>query len=152
MSKQSTPDFVALAQRYAELGSGPKAELRRVSKPDDLQLVPAYYRLLPGIHTDSKWRRVVFFLPFVRHGDSVLRLGQALKQAGISEMRLFQVLRSTKPNDLIQLRRLVQQAEPAVHWQRLGESLFYWGENQKRRLVEDYFTPIPETKKEANHD
>jgi len=149
MSTTSPPDFVALAQRYAQLGSGPKAELRRVPRPDDLQLVPAYYRLLPGIHTDSKWRRVVFFLPFVRHGDSELRLGQALKQAGISEMRLFQVLRSTKPNDLIQLRRLVQQAEPAVHWQRLGESLFYWGENQKRRLVEDYFTPIPETKKEA---
>ena len=141
--KNSTPDFVALVQRYTELGSGPKAELRRAAKPDDLQLVPAFYRLLPGIHTDAKWRRVVFFLPFVRHADNDLRLGQALKQAGISEMRLFQVLRSTKPNDLIQLRRLAQQAEPAMHWQRLGESLFYWNEAQKRRLVEDYFTPIP---------
>ena len=149
MSKQSTPDFAALAQRYAELGSGPKAELRRVSKPDDLQLVPAFYRLLPGIHTDAKWRRVVFFLPFVRHADSKLKLGQTLKKADIDKMRLFQVLRSTEPNDLIQLRRLVQQAEPAVHWQRLGESLFYWGENQKRRLIENYFTPVPTTEEET---
>ena len=149
MSKKSTPDFVALARRYAELGSGPKAELRRVTKPDDLQLAPAFYRLLPGIRTDVRWRRVVFFLPFVRHGDSKLQLGQALKKADIDKMRLFQVLRSTEPNDLVQLRRLVHQAEPAVHWQRLGESLFYWGENQKRRLVEDYFTPVPKIEEET---
>ncbi len=150
MSKtNATPDFVALARRYAELGSGPRAELRRVAEPDDLKLVPAFYRLLPGIQTDVGWRRVVFFLPFVRHADGKLRLGQALKQAGISEMRLFQVLRSTGPNDLIQLRRLVQKTEPAVHWQRLGESLFYWNEDQKRRLVEDYFTPVPTTEEET---
>ena len=149
MNNKSTPDFVALARCHAELGSGPKAELRRVAKPDDLQLVPAFYRLLPGIHTNPQWRRVVFFLPFVRHVDTRLLLGQALKQTGINEMRLFQVLRSSAPNDLIQLRRLAQQAEPAVHWQHLGESLYYWGENQKRCLVEDYFTPVPTTVEET---
>ncbi len=148
MNKTSNPDFVALARRYGELGSGPKAELRRVARPEDLSLVPAFYRLLPGVQTDKRWRRVVFFLPFVRHADGGPRLGQALKKAGVNEMRLFQVLRSTPPNDLIQLRRLVQQAEPAVDWQGLGESLFYWNEDRKRRLVEDYFTP-PATEKET---
>jgi len=148
MSKISTPDFVDLARRYDELGKGPKAEMRRVARPEDLALVPAFYRLLPGVQTDKRWQRVVFFLPFVRHAEGKLRLGQALKQAGINEMRLFQVLRSKDPNDVIQLRRLVQQAEPSVNWQHLGESLFYWGEEQKRRLVEDYFT-TPSTEKEA---
>ncbi len=141
-------DFIALVQRYQTLPAGPRAELRRVAKPDDLALIPAFYRVLPGIQTDKRWQRVVFFLPFVRHQEGGGRLGQKL--AGkISEARLFQVLRSTSPNDLIQLRRLAQQVEPAVDWQALGEMLFYWGETQKRRLIEDYFTPVTSREKEA---
>jgi CRISPR system Cascade subunit CasB len=141
-------DFIALAQRYNNLPPGPRAELRRVARPDDLALIPAFYRLLPGIQTDKRWQRVVFFLPFVSHQEGGGRLGQKL--AGkISEARLFQVLRSTKPNDLIQLRRLAQQVEPAVDWQALGKMLFYWGEMQKRRLIEDYFTPVTSHEKEA---
>jgi CRISPR system Cascade subunit CasB len=141
-------DFVAVARRFKELGSGPKAELRRVAKPDDLLLVPAFYRLLPGVKTNPQWQRVVFFLPFVRHMDSGLALGQQLS-GRVTEERLFQVLRSSSPNDLIQLRRLVQQVEPTVNWQCLGESLYFWGEKSKRRLIEDYFTPVPKSEKEA---
>ena len=146
------PDFDDLKARYDDLGAGSRAELRRVARPDDLALTPAFYRLLSGIKADARWQRVVFFLAHVRHANTELRLGQALKLADIDETRLFQVLRSTVPNDLIQLRRLVQQADPAVHWQRLVESLFYWNEDQKRRLVEDYFTPVPKIEKEASHD
>ncbi len=142
-------DFADLARRYEQLGSGPRAELRRASKPDDLALIPAFYRLLPGIQTNASWQRVVFFLPFVRHREQGGKLGQKLKAGGISEPRLFQVLRSTPPNDLIQLRRLVQQVEPSVDWQHLGNTLFYWNEANKRRLIEDYFTPEPKTEKEA---
>lgn len=145
------PDFVTLKARYEELGAGPRAELRRVARPDDLALIPAFYRLLPGIKTDARWQRIVFFLPFAAHvgqGDS---LGRAL--AGkVKEERLFQVLRSNPPNDLIQLRRLVQQAEPRVDWRKMGKTLWFWGEISKRRLVEDYFSPASKPEKEANHD
>jgi CRISPR system Cascade subunit CasB len=145
------PDFVALKARYGDLGAGPRAELRRVARPDDLALIPAFYRLLPGIQTDARWQRIVFFLPFAAHVEQGDSLGQAL--AGkVKEERLFQVLRSNPPNDLIQLRRLVQQAEPRVHWQQMGKTLWFWGEISKRRLVEDYFSPASKTEKEANHD
>lgn len=147
------PDFVALKARYDDLGAGPKAELRRVTRPDDLALIPAFYRLLPGIQTDSRcrWKRIVFFLPFAAHIEQGSSLGQAL--AGkVKEARLFQVLRSNPPNDLIQLRRLAQQAEPRVDWQKTGKTLWFWNEISKRRLVEDYFSPASKTEKEANHD
>jgi CRISPR system Cascade subunit CasB len=141
-------DFAAVAGRYERLSAGQKAELRRVKRPDDLALIPAFYRLLPGIKTDARWQRVVFFLPFARHVDGAGQLGHKL--AGrVAEERLFQVLRSTYPNDLIQLRRLVQQVEPTVDWQKLGETLFYWGEQSKRRLVEHFYTHANQYEKES---
>jgi len=141
-------DFVALVQHYAQLGNGSKAELRRVAKPDDLVLIPAFYHLLPGIRTDKRWQRVVFFLPYITHAENGATLGKQL--AGkVSEERLFQVLRSTSPNDLIQLRRLVKQVDPVLDWQKLGAMLFYWNERAKRRLIEDYFLPPVDSKKEA---
>ena len=141
-------DFVTVARRFKELGSGPKAELRRVARPEDLAMIPAFYRLLPGIQTNTQWQRVAFFLPFASHADGGASLGRQLAEK-VTEERLFQVLRSTTPNDLIQLRRLVQQVEPTVNWQKLGETLYFWGEKSKRRLIEDYFTPVSKPKKEA---
>jgi len=149
MTTSSTPDFIAVARRYAQLGAGPKADLRRVAKPDDLALVPAFYHLLAGIHTDARWQQLVFFLPCADHAEHGAGLGQQLAKAGISEARLFQVLRSTTPNDLIQLRRLVQQVQPRVDWQRLGAMLYYWNDRNKRRLIEDYFYPLADTEKDA---
>lgn len=148
MSKQPIPDFVALARRYEQLPPGPKAELRRVVRPDDLGLIPAFYRLLSGVRINPQWQRIVYFLPFVHHAEGSSNLGQQL--AGrVSEDRLFQVLRSTSPNDLIQLRRLVQQVEPRADWQKFGAMLYFWNESNKRRLVEDYFSPKSELEKDA---
>ena len=132
-------DFNELADRYKKLGNGPRAELRRCARPEDVAMVPAFYRLLPGIKTDGRWQRLVYFLPYVKHLSGNDSLGAQLAKAKVSEKRLFQVLRSQSPNDLIQLRRLVQQAEPALDWQRFGEMLFFWNDDQKHRILEDYF-------------
>ena len=142
------PDFVAVKERYDNPDFGFRAELRRVAKPDDLALIPAFYRLLPGVRTDARWQRVVYFLPFTTHLPEGKTLGQALS-GKVKEERLFQVLRSTPPNDLIQLSRLVRQIEPSVDWRKLGRSLWYWGETSKRRLIEDYFSADSKTEKEA---
>lgn len=130
-------DFREIAGRFEKMGTGPKAELRRCSRPEDVAMVPAFYRLLPGIKTNQQWQRLVYFLPFVKPGGG--SLGAELSKAKISERRLFQVLRSQSPNDLIQLRRLVQQAEPQLDWQQFGETLFFWSEEKKRRILEDFF-------------
>ena len=142
-------NFVEIAERFKKLSNGQKAELRRVTKPDDVTLIPAYYRLFPGIKTDVRWQRVAYFLPCAKHKAGGSTLGSQLAKAGISEARLFQVIRSESPNDLIQLRRLVQQVEPALDWQYFGTALFFWGKQNKQRLLEDYFMNHTEKKEKT---
>lgn len=148
--KESISQFVELYQRYSQLEKqigGLKAELKRATSPDDLVEIPAFYRLMIAVGTHKDWQRVAFFLPYASHKQGADSLGKQLAKAGVSEMRLFQVIRSESPNDIIQLRRLVRQIKPTVDWQQLGSMLYYWdyvrpghdAKENKRRLLEDYF-------------
>lgn len=141
-SKQQLPDFVSLYRRYQSLAGdgGFRSQLgKRVSTPEELSTRPAFYRLFSGERPPSWGERVAFFLPWCAHADEAKPLGQQLAEARISEARLFQVVRSESPNDLIQLRRLLQHIEPTVNWQHFGTQLLYWGESAKRTLIEDFF-------------
>lgn len=121
--------------------SGLEAEIRRATDPDNLAEKLLFYRLMnkTTLGTNEKGQRIAFFLPYVKHSKTADSLGKQLADAGISEMRLFQVLRSEEPNDLIQLRRLIEQIKPSLNWQDFGKMLYYWNKEQKRRLLEDYF-------------
>ena len=141
--KYKTPDFMALYQRYDALKPGPKAELKRVMNPSDLIEIPAFYRILQGEKSDLRMQRLLFCLPYVRHTEGGDSLGKALAKTDINEKRLFMVIRSQKPNDLIQLRRLLIQANrPAVDWLHMANALWRWdysGQQSKRQLLEDFF-------------
>lgn len=132
-------DFVGLVERFNSFGSGPRAELRRVGKPSDLEEYPAVYRIFPGRAMNPALLRIAFCLPWVRHREGAQTLGAQLASAGVSEQRLFQVLRSSYPNDIIQFRRLLQQTDPVADWRHLGPLLMRWSREDKRRLVEDYY-------------
>lgn len=137
-------DFPALREGYeSRLTNGERAELRRVRSPEALELLPAYYRLIPG-RSGPSWVRVAFLLPFARHQLDAPPLGAQLAKARVSDRRLFQVLRSHYPNDIIQLRRLLQHVDPAVDWRKFGQTVFLWDRHErvKRRIVEDYFMAI----------
>ncbi len=133
-------DFAALRQRYQQtLTPGQRAEFRRVKSPDDLRYIPALYRLLRGKRPWPQALRVAYCLPYANHRENGDSLGTQLVKAKVSEKRLFQILRSQPPNDLAYFRRILQQTEPTVDWNRLGSQLFYWGENSKRAIVEEFF-------------
>lgn len=134
-----TPDFLALYQRYDELKPGPKAELKRVMNPSDLIEVPAFYRILHSEKAYPSMQRLLFCLPYIKHVDGGDSLGKALAKADINEKRLFMVIRSQEPNDLIQLRRLLKQANPTLDWQSTAKTLYYWNDLAKRQLLEDFF-------------
>jgi len=142
--KKEKPDFVNLYEHFNSLQeriSGLEAEIKRVASPEALVEVPSFYRLMAGTGTHKGWQRVVFFLPYVKHKEGADSIGKQLAKGGVSEMRLFQIIRSGSPNDIIQLRRLVQQIKPTVDWQYFGKTLYYWdyGDSNKRQLLEDYF-------------
>lgn len=135
-------DFIGLKERFdRNLTNGQRAEIRRALDPDSLSFMGSLYRLVPkGVRPDERWRRTIFFLPYIKHAEDGGTLGASL--TGISEVRIFQMARSHYPNDLIQLRRICRHAEPASDWNKAGNMLFYWGRAQKRRLVEDYFYAV----------
>ena len=138
-TKREFSDLLELYHAYEKLGTGPKAELRRVSCMEDLLEVPAFYRLTRGYGTQKSIQRLVFCLPYVTHKADGNSLGQALANGKVSEKRLFMVIRSQEPNDLIQLRRLLQQVKPVVNMQQAAKQIFFWNERAKRQLLEDFF-------------
>jgi len=156
---KTKPDFVALYHYFDSLKkrvSGLEAEIKKAATPEALVEVPSFYRLMVGTDTSMVdkgthpgWQRVAFFLPYVGHKTGADSIGKQLAKGDVSEMRLFQVIRSDSPNDIIQLRRLVQQIKPTVDWQLFGATIFYWdysnpeknidSKRNKRRILEDYF-------------
>ncbi|MGZ5051639.1 MAG: type I-E CRISPR-associated protein Cse2/CasB [Methylobacter sp.] len=137
--ENKTPDFSALYQRYQALKTGPQAELKRVVSPGDLIEVPAFYRVLQDNKANKGMQRLLYCLPMVKHQENGDSLGRALARADINEKRLFMVIRSQEPNDLIQLRRLLKQANPTLDWQAAAKTLYYWNDRAKRQLLEDFF-------------
>ena len=136
------PDFAEVRKRYEKLSRGDQAQLgKRIGSPEDLAMIPAFYKLFPGITPNERYRQVAFILPWCKHRDGGKSLGAQLAIADINEKRLFQVVRSESPNDLIYLRRLIQRSELTVNWNELGKSLFFWNDNEiaKRQLIEQYF-------------
>ncbi|MFQ5481023.1 MAG: type I-E CRISPR-associated protein Cse2/CasB [Thermodesulfobacteriota bacterium] len=150
--KAIMPNFTALWERYHDvLSAGHRAELRRVRCPDELRDVPALYRLLGGRRPNERWLRVVYMLPYLKHSLNGKSLGAQIAEANVSEARLFQVVRSEEPNDLVQLRRILQQVEPMVNIDKLGPDLFFWdNKRNKQKLVEDYFVSKFRDKEKKN--
>ncbi|GAB2889221.1 type I-E CRISPR-associated protein Cse2/CasB [Paralcaligenes ginsengisoli] len=145
-SKKLLPDFVALYQRYKTLSvhGDFRSQLgKRIGAPDELRDRPAFYRLFPGESPPAWGEKIAFFMPFCSHQAGASSLGQKLAEAKISEARLLQVIRADYPNDLIQLRRLVQLVEPSVDWFALGKTLYFWNAKAKRDLLEDFFIHQP---------
>ncbi|QSA96789.1 type I-E CRISPR-associated protein Cse2/CasB [Methylococcus sp. EFPC2] len=149
------------------LDNGLKAQIRRIAEPDDLRDTPALYRLFNHTRPHDGWLRIVFLLPWCEDcGDakraSTPRFGRQLKEASISDLRLFQVARSCSPLDIIQLRRLaIMLKHPRVDWETFGWLLYRseqdgsWSRNSKRQLIEDFFIAQPTSsgqKKDAAHE
>lgn len=136
--------FTELHQRFWEtLDNGQRAQIRRASNPEDLECLPAFYQLIISNNPREikQLAQVAFLLPFAeKHSENAKPLGRQLNDAKISEKRIFQIVRSSSPNDLVQLRRAVQQAKlSSIDWGVFGKSLFYWGERSKKQLVQSFF-------------
>jgi CRISPR system Cascade subunit CasB len=155
------PDFLKLFSAYEKANSGTRAMIRRAASVEQLLDEPAFYRLVGPLGYESnqheQWGRVVFCLclPRIKHvAENGPSLGAALSHGGrITDRRLFQVLRSKAPHDMTQLRRLILFVEPALDWVKAAKALWYWGENSRRTLLEDFILhqPTPGTTQATSH-
>jgi CRISPR system Cascade subunit CasB len=140
-ARQRVPDFVALYDRFKKLGKGPQAELRRVAAIERVADLPAYYRWLGGVPPSPRLEPIAFLMPFASHNAEAESLGRQLFKKQVSEIRLFQMLRSEPPVDIEHLRRLLRYLqEPALNWQQFGRTMYFWGARSKRDILQQYFT------------
>ncbi len=146
------PDFVEVRNRYEKLSRGNQAQLgKRIGSPEDLAMVPAFYKLFPGL-APSEWHfRAAFIVPFIRHSDAKPALGEyigqqeRIKKAGNLERRVLQIARATPHQDIIYLRRLLMRFdEPAINWNKSGLAQFFSIDEEKntkgkKKFIEHYF-------------
>lgn len=134
-------DFIVLKKRYddEQFPTGARAELRRVTEPNDLTLTSALYRLFPGQHPTERHLRVAYLIPCCKHAAKAKSIGAQLAEAKVSEERILQVARARAPLDMVQLRRLLTHIEPTVDWSELGRMVWFWEPKDKRKLVEDFY-------------
>ena len=140
------PDFVSVYNRFRNEGqfsNGDRAEIRKATVPSDLGILPSFYKLLGNRlnEGEKQWQRVVFFLvKGLTHKEKGPSLGTALKTSDkkVREQRIFQVIRSESPNDLIQLRRLVIHTEPSLDFHKFAKQVWYWSEFSKKQLLKDF--------------
>lgn len=159
-------DAMALYRAWNALDNGASAQLRRVSEPDDLRDIPAFYRLVQnlGWHDSQRQKEVLLRAVFclsagkdvIKHAEPDVRnpngisLGKALARSEkINERRIYQVLRSDWPQDMVQLRRLLAHAEPVLYWPSMVEQLHWWtpeNNRSRRQLLEDFVLALPQKK------
>lgn len=159
MEQSEKPDFVNLVKNYQSLSNGQRSEIRRATEPEELLELPSFYHLVrkAGLGANGQSCRLVWFLPSVAHEGRAEPLGRVMANKNVNERRLFQVVRSEYPNDLIQLQRIVRQIKPSLNWVDFGNLLYYWGQTKdgskksKRTLMKDYYLK-PENKKGENHE
>lgn len=133
-------DFVSIWKNFKKLTPGQQAEIRRTKDLDGLPLVGTVYRLLPkGEKPTSQWCRVIFYLPYVEHIEVADSLGKELAEHNLAELRLIQMVKSEFPNDLIRLRQFLSQYKLKLNWQKFGETLYYWSDQQKKNILMDYY-------------
>ncbi|CAM3659162.1 type I-E CRISPR-associated protein Cse2/CasB [Xenorhabdus thuongxuanensis] len=165
MSFDSDFDPLALYKAWNELDNGACAQLRRVTEPEKLRDIPAFYRLVKPFDwkdEEKQWPllRMVFCLSagkeVIKHieldekNPKGISLGKALADSErISERRLYQVLRADWPNDMVQLRRLLIHAEPKLYWPALAKQLIRWNQHARRQILEDFILALPPQKKTA---
>ncbi len=133
------------------LNNGDRAVIRRAGSPEDLEVLPAYYKLL-GSKANRNLANVVYILPMIKkHVDNSKPLGELLNNSNLSEKRLFHIVRSDQTQSLIQLKRAITQAKiQKINWETLGKSLYHWGNPNKfskKQLLKNYYTT---TSKEDN--
>lgn len=153
-------DVMGLFHAWNALDSGASAQLRRVSEPDQLLDIPAFYRLVQPFgwpQNRAALLRLVFCLSagkeVIHHKEPDekyphgISLGAALADSGkINERRIYQLIRTDWPKDMIQLRRLLIHAEPTLYWPAMAEQLIWWGPRSRRQLLEDFVLATPAEK------
>lgn len=145
---------------------GGRAQLRRISKPEDAVFVPAFHRLLAGLEeagfdVSKPWTRerlaaVAALAARVEEpGDPEQRKlsvaarfgtpGKKRTEPPVSRLRFSRlVAQETLANLYTPLARALPLVDNRVHLASLADSILYWNDDMRRRWAYDYFQAAPQ--------
>jgi len=150
----------AMMQQKGALSTGEMADLRRISP--DQPFTPALWRILmmldldqsPGWIRREQWERrwAALFMGMAHcaglHSYNT-SLGEALAEAGWSELRFVQLMRAKEVTLETHLRRVAQflaSKNQEANWTDVARLLFYQsgdaGEKARLSISRDYYTKI----------
>ncbi len=140
-----------------EQDKGGRAQLRRCKSPDEVVMVSAFHRLCNSVRPLMKDERdgwemriaaIAGLLAHVRTLDS--RKTLAGQMAGdppvVSELRFRRLLQRDRRDLYGALIRVLGLMDKKANPFDLAQSVYYWGDGERKRWAFDYFPNVPEKK------
>ncbi len=138
---------------------GERAELRRSDNPQTIAFLPVYFQFLTDFKKDmeidgnrnspnlSRLQMVLGLLSHVKKPVSHNSLGALFSgpKSGsdtprVSDLRFRRILRVDDVQDLyLDLIRLIRLIDGEANLNSLASTIYFWGENTKRRLAYQYY-------------
>jgi len=159
MSVNFKPDAVPgsiLHEWWARLqkNRGARAELRRCRTPAKVMLHPVYCslytRFKPMMGDESGWEeRLAAIAGLLAHVEHESDVGLALQMAGkpkpeISELRFRRLLQYERASLYVPMVRVLRKLNKTANIYDLAASVFYWGDDVRKRWALDYFPNTPD--------
>ncbi len=141
---------------------GARAQLRRCKTPEEVVMVPAFHRLCRRVRPLMKDERdgwemriaaIAGLLAHVRKLDSRKTLAEQMaeKRPGgdsptVSELRFRRLLQRDRRDLFAALVRVLGLLDKTANPFDLARSVYYWGDNERKRWAFAYFPNVPEKK------
>ena len=139
--------------------NGGRARLRRCKSPEEVMLEPAFHRLLnrlrPFLENENSFSQeasytrlaaVAGLLSHVRiqdNGGLAERLAEGKGGRPLFSSLRFRRLLKTQFEDLYPLMiRVIQQLNKTANMNDLADSIFYWGDNIRKRWALAYYPKV----------
>jgi len=141
-----------------EEDKGSRAQLRRCKTPEDVVMVSAFHRLCRRIRPLMKGERegwemriaaIAGLLAHVRKLDSRKTLAEQMAvgdSPAVSELRFRRLLQRDRQDLFGALIRVLSLLDKKANPFDLARSVYYWGDNERKRWAFAYFPNVPEKK------
>ncbi len=137
---------------------GSRAQLRRCKTPEEVVMVSAFHRLCRRIRPlmkkehdgwEMRMAAIVGLLAHVRKLDFRKTLAEQMAAGdspAVSELRFRRLLQHDRRGLFNALIRVLGMLDKTANLFDLAQSVYYWGDGERKRWAFDYFPNVPEKK------
>ena len=134
---------------------GERAQLRRAKNVTEIILLPAFQRACmrfrPFFQNEENWEvRLAAIIGISSHVRTLTNQKLASQMAGnppsVSQLRFRRLLQNDRKDIFITLIRTLRLLDNKANLHDLANSVYYWGDDIKRKWAFTYFPEAPDSK------